>query len=125
MPISCSPFGPEKWRGSSDCSPASHTMLMVVPLYFCASLTARSAALSANVSDEYRAATATVLAIKINLCNVRISVPPCYTADLAGRNTEARFLSPTVNLRVFARRCAFTAGLQGPRVPANHDRDRG
>src|SRR5256885_16141462 len=45
MPVSFSHIGPEKFFGSSDCRPASQTMLMVVPLYCCAALTAVSAAL--------------------------------------------------------------------------------
>src|SRR4029078_1076986 len=30
-PVSFSPSGPEKLSGSSDCSPASHTMVIVLP----------------------------------------------------------------------------------------------
>ncbi len=47
MPVSSSHLGPEKFNGSSACNPASQTIVIVVPLYFCASRTAISAALSA------------------------------------------------------------------------------
>ena len=45
QPVSCSHFGPEKFFGSSDCSPASQTMVMVLPAQiFLAASTARCAA---------------------------------------------------------------------------------
>ena len=47
MPVSSSHFGPEKFSGSSDCSPASQTIVIVVPAYFFAAATARPAAVSA------------------------------------------------------------------------------
>src|SRR5437868_11209546 len=48
MPVSSSHFGPENFSGSRDCRPASQTMVIVLPRYFWASLTAVSAALSAT-----------------------------------------------------------------------------
>ena len=44
IPVSFSHFGPEYFSGSSDCSPASQTMLISVPAYFLAASTATSAA---------------------------------------------------------------------------------
>src|SRR6185295_11249449 len=65
QPVSCSHFGPEKFLGSSDCKPASQTMVMVLPLHigFAAS-TARCAALCAPaVPQKASAAIARVGAI--------------------------------------------------------------
>ena len=45
MPVSSFHFGPEKFSGSSDCSPASQTIVISVPAYCLAASTARSAAL--------------------------------------------------------------------------------
>src|SRR5438445_2288090 len=48
MPVSSFHLGPEKCVGSSDCSPASQTIVMVRPLYCWAALTAVSAAEAAH-----------------------------------------------------------------------------
>src|SRR5262245_48507558 len=51
QPVACSHFGPEKFRGSSDWSPASHTMVMVLPAQiFLAASAARCAALCASAT---------------------------------------------------------------------------
>ena len=53
QPVSCSHFGPEKFFGSSDCRPASQTMVMVLPAQiFLAASTARCAALWADTGPE-------------------------------------------------------------------------
>src|SRR5690242_5865043 len=52
-PVSCSHFGPEKLSGSSDCRPASHTMVTVLPAQiFLAASTALCAALCALARPE-------------------------------------------------------------------------
>src|SRR5438067_1210632 len=63
MPVSSSHFGPENFSGSRDCRPASQTMVIVLPRYFWASLTAVSAALSASAlpaHERARPATAPI-----------------------------------------------------------------
>ena len=53
QPVSSSHFGPEKFLGSSDCRPASQTMVMVLPAQiFLAASTARWAALWAATGPE-------------------------------------------------------------------------
>src|SRR5215212_6382661 len=53
IPVSSSHFGPEKFSGSSAWRPASQTMVTVLPLYFCASRTAISAAVSAIAAADH------------------------------------------------------------------------
>src|SRR5215813_13517410 len=72
IPVSFSHIGPEKLRGSSDCSPASHTIVMVEPEYFLASLTARSAAESAQAEAAQPTASAAAAAIIGSFCRKRI-----------------------------------------------------
>src|SRR5262245_10351177 len=58
QPVACSHFGPEKFFGSSDCRPASHTMVTVLPAQiflaastaFCAALCAGAALLQIRVA---------------------------------------------------------------------------
>src|SRR5262249_2407695 len=58
QPVSCSHLGPEKFFGSSDCRPASQTMVTVFPAQtflaastaFCAGLGAGAAPLHINVA---------------------------------------------------------------------------
>src|SRR5262245_49797739 len=59
MPVNFSHFGPEKFSGSRDCSPASHTMLISVPEYFLAASTARSAAVWALAGPAIAVHTST------------------------------------------------------------------
>src|SRR5690242_10268574 len=76
MPVSFSHIGPEKFFGSSDCRPASQTMLIVVPLYFWASFTAVSAALSAIAADaQVIASPAAAPAHATLLISLMVSLP--------------------------------------------------
>src|SRR5882672_10088872 len=75
IPVNSFHLGPEKCSGSSDCRPASHTTVMVVPEYFFASFTARSAALSAHAAAVQPTAT-TAAAVSISPFNIFILDPP-------------------------------------------------
>src|SRR5215475_9757063 len=58
QPVACSHFGPEKLSGSSDCRPASHTMVTVLPAQiFLAASTALCAALCAAAPALHATAT--------------------------------------------------------------------
>jgi hypothetical protein len=78
MPVSSFHFGPEKLSGSSACKPASHTIVMVVPEYFLASFTARSAALSAHAAAVQPTAI-TAAAVSISPFSIFILVLPGYS----------------------------------------------
>src|ERR1043165_1922067 len=71
MPVSFSQRGPEKFSGSSDWRPASHTTLISLPEYFFAAATARSAAVSALTGA---AALAVTSAAAARLVMMRLSV---------------------------------------------------
>ena len=71
MPVNFSHCGPEKFSGSSDWRPASHTTLISVPEYFFAASTARSAAFWAIAGAAALAATSTAAA---RLLTIRLSV---------------------------------------------------
>jgi hypothetical protein len=73
MPVSFSHCGPEKFSGSSDWRPASHTTLISLPEYFFAASTARSAAVSALAGAAALAATSMAAA---RLPTKRVSVIP-------------------------------------------------
>src|SRR5688572_5809335 len=76
IPVSSSHLGPEKLSGSSACRPASQTIVMVWPLYFCASRTAISAALSAIAVDAQDIATpATAPTHATVLISLMVSLP--------------------------------------------------
>src|SRR5688500_7463690 len=61
MQVSSSQSGPEKWRGSSACSPLAEDSLRVVPLNFFAACTARKAEPSAGPYVEAVIAAACAL----------------------------------------------------------------
>src|ERR1043165_9964977 len=90
MPVSFSQSGPEKFFGSSDCRPASQTMLMVVPLYCCAALTAVSAALCALAACDQaaRARPATAPAQVIFLTRL-IAPSQCLARRACARRDRA------------------------------------
>src|SRR5262249_52151454 len=104
IPVSFSHIGPEKLSGSSDCSPASHTIVMVEPEYFLASLTARSAAEPARAEAAQPTASAAAAAIIGSFCRKRIFVPPCLqqlTASSRGA-LDAGFQCALVRILSFA-----------------------
>src|SRR5215510_11547531 len=69
QPVSCSHLGPEKFFGSSDCRPASQTMVTVLPAQiflaastaFCAALCAAAAPLQINVAAARIARNGTLI----------------------------------------------------------------
>src|SRR5262245_57558893 len=79
MPVAYSHIGHEKLGGSSDCRPASHTIVVVVPEYFLASLTARSAADWAQAVAVQATASAVAATIG-SFCQKRIFCPPWFAA---------------------------------------------
>ena len=78
MPVSSSHFGPEKFSGSSDCSPASQTIVIVVPAYFFAAATARPAAVSAMAALATLAARTAESPRIASLLLTPMSFPPKF-----------------------------------------------
>src|SRR5262252_7141549 len=63
QPVSCSHLGPEKFFGSSDCRPASQTMVTVLPAQiFLAASTAVCAALCADAAPPQIRVAAAIIA---------------------------------------------------------------
>src|SRR5215216_5564434 len=82
MPVSSSHFGPEKFSGSSAWRPASQTMVTVLPLYFCASRTAISAAVSAIAAADHIIARAAMALAQDSFLIRLILLPPHYGEPL-------------------------------------------
>src|ERR1043166_955327 len=122
MPVSASHFGPENFSGSRDCRPASQTTVIVWPRYFCASLTAVSAAssaLAAPAQDRARTATAPIHVILLKRLIVSSQI-----AAIAFGNRPSPASGPTARYREFlfqppasSRANAFGESLQ-PRFEA-------
>ena len=72
-PVACSHFGPEKFSGSSDCSPASHTIVMVLPaqIFFAASTARWAADWALAASGQTAVAAASSAMAKIRIDSVR------------------------------------------------------
>src|SRR5882724_10447604 len=97
IPVNSFHFGPEKCSGSSDCRPASHTIVIVVPEYFLASFTARSAALWAHAAAVQPTAI-TAAAVSVNFLSIFILVLPDFSKTHRTLWPDAR----SKNLRLFA-----------------------
>src|SRR6185312_955639 len=108
IPVNSFHFGPEKCVGSSDCKPASQTMVIVVPEYFLASFTARSAALWAHAAAVQPTA-ATAAAVSISPFSIFILVLPDFSETPRTLWPDARLKNPYLSALLLPRAISFNA----------------